>query len=57
MLGEIEMTNEEKFEGITISHKVYEQEARKRWGNQSVEQLNAKIKSLSKKEEKNLSKK
>lgn len=51
------MTNEEKFEGITISHKVYEQEARKRWGNQSVEQLNAKIKSLSKKEEKNLSKK
>lgn len=31
MLGKIRMTNEEKFEGLSFSHKTYEQEARRRW--------------------------
>ncbi|GGP08819.1 MULTISPECIES: MerR family transcriptional regulator [Oceanobacillus] len=56
MSGEIKMTNEEKFEGINFSHKAYEQEARKRWGNQSVEHLNEKIKIMSKAEQNSLSK-
>lgn len=46
--GEIQMTNEEKFEGFDFSHNPYEQEARKRWGNKAVDESNAKVEGMSK---------
>lgn len=55
MLGEIKMTNEEKFDGINFSHKSYEQEARKLWGDQSVDNINAKLERMSEVEQKSLS--
>ncbi|PHA03125.1 MerR family transcriptional regulator [Bacillus pseudomycoides] len=38
--GEIQMTNKEKFEGFDFSQNPYEQEARKRWGNEAVDKAN-----------------
>lgn len=52
MRGEIEMTNSEKFEGFDFSRNPYEQEARELWGDEAVENANAKLSSLSKDEEK-----
>lgn len=49
--GEIEMTNEEKFEGFDFSHNPYEQEARERWGEDTVDKANEKIKKMSKDEQ------
>jgi DNA-binding transcriptional MerR regulator len=40
--GEIQMTREEKFEGFDFSHNPYEEGARQRWGNNAVDQANAK---------------
>lgn len=51
--GEIEMSNKEKFEGFDFSHNPYEQEARERWGNEAVDQANAKVKNKSEEERKN----
>ncbi|OEH94561.1 MerR family transcriptional regulator [Bacillus solimangrovi] len=50
MEGEIEMTNKEKFEGIDFRHNQYEQEARKRWGDKSVDETNTKIEKMSQNE-------
>lgn len=44
--GEIHMTNKEKFVGFDFSQNPYEQEARKRWGNEAVDQSNAKLSSM-----------
>ncbi|MDN4604804.1 MerR family transcriptional regulator [Paenibacillus sp. F6_3S_P_1C] len=41
--GEIKMTAKEQFEGFNFSHNPYEQEARERWGDQSVDQANQKL--------------
>lgn len=49
--GEINMTNEEKFEGFDFSHNPYEQEARERWGDEAVDRSNAKIGKMSKREQ------
>ncbi|PID21550.1 MerR family transcriptional regulator [Sporosarcina sp. P3] len=38
--GEIQMTNQEKFEGFDFSHNPYEQEAREKWGDQAVDEAN-----------------
>ncbi|OMP68049.1 MerR family transcriptional regulator [Domibacillus epiphyticus] len=46
--GEIDLTNEEKFEGFDFSHNPFEQEARKRWDDRAVDDANKKISSLSK---------
>lgn len=46
--GEIQMTREEKFEGFDFSHNPYEEGARQRWGNNAVDQANAKLGALSK---------
>lgn len=51
MKGDVKMTQEEKFDGLNFSHNPYEQEARERWGHQSVDQANAKLEKLSKKEQ------
>src|SRR5690625_4182591 len=50
--GEINMTNQEKFSGFDFSDNPYEQEARKRWGDQAVDDSNAKIEQMSKGEKK-----
>lgn len=57
MMGEIQMTNEERFEGINFSHNQYEKEARKRWGDQPVNKINAKLERMTKDEHKGLSEK
>lgn len=41
--GEITLTNKEKFEGFDFSHNPYEEEARKRWGDQAVDEYKKKI--------------
>lgn len=38
--GEIELTDKEKFEGFDFSNNPYEDEARKRWGNEAVDRSN-----------------
>lgn len=40
--GELVMTKEEKFEGFDFSKNPYEQEARERWGDKSVDEANKK---------------
>lgn len=50
--GEIFMTNEEKFEGFDFSHNPYEKEARERWGDEVVDQSNAKLAGMSGEEQK-----
>lgn len=52
MKGEIQMSDEEKFVGFDFSHHPYEQEARKRWGDEAVDQSNAKIGNMSKEKQK-----
>ena len=44
--GEIQMSNQEKFEGFDFSHNPYEQEARERWGDQAVDEANEKAKNM-----------
>ncbi|WP_440116449.1 MerR family transcriptional regulator [Paenibacillus sp. QZ-Y1] len=53
--GAIKMTAKEQFEGFDFSQNPYEQEARQRWGDQAVDQLNHKLHSQSTKEQKDLS--
>ncbi|SDD37509.1 DNA-binding transcriptional regulator, MerR family [Paenibacillus sp. UNCCL117] len=49
--GEITMTNEEKFKGFDFSRNPYEEEARRRWGNEAVDKSNAKVAGMSKDEQ------
>ncbi|MEY8559896.1 MerR family transcriptional regulator [Jeotgalicoccus halotolerans] len=44
--GEIIMTNEEKFEGVDFSQNPYEDEAREKWGSQSVDESKQKLKKI-----------
>lgn len=44
--GEIQMSNEEKFEGFDFSHNPYEQEAREKWGDPAVDAANEKAKNM-----------
>lgn len=57
MTGEVQITNEERFEGINFRLHQYEKEARKRWGDQSVNKINAKLESMTKDEHNSLSEK
>jgi len=41
--GEIEMEDKDKFKGLNFSNNPYEQEARKRWGDDAVDQSNRKM--------------
>ncbi|OCA80846.1 MerR family transcriptional regulator [Pseudobacillus wudalianchiensis] len=56
MKGDIPMSNKEKFEGFDFSENPYEQEARERWGDQAVDESNAKLANMSKEEQSDLSK-
>lgn len=40
--GEIQMSNQEKFEGFDFRSNPYEQEARERWGDEAVDRANQK---------------
>lgn len=55
MMGDIHITNEERFEGINFKLNQYEQEARMRWGDQSVDRVNAKLKGMAIDEQQDLS--
>lgn len=44
--GEIKMSNEDKFKGVDFSENPYEQEARKRWGDDAVDRSNEKLKQM-----------
>lgn len=55
--GEIQMTNKEKFEGFDFSLSQYEQEARERWGDEAVDNTNAKITNMSQHEQDAMTKK
>ncbi|MFD3450093.1 TipAS antibiotic-recognition domain-containing protein [Microbacteriaceae bacterium 4G12] len=48
------MTHKEKFEGFDFSNNPYEQEASERWGHETVSKANAKVKNMSKDEQKQL---
>ena len=55
MAGEIQMTNEERFEGIMVRLNQFEEEARRRWGDQSIDEINIKLNRMSQDEQKDLS--
>ncbi|MFZ4452562.1 MerR family transcriptional regulator [Salibacterium aidingense] len=46
--GEITMTNEEKFQGFDFTTNPYEEEARKRWGDEAVDRSKANVEEMSK---------
>lgn len=50
--GEINMTNEEKFIGFDFNKNEYEQEAREKWGDETVEKANSRINSWTTEEKK-----
>jgi DNA-binding transcriptional MerR regulator len=41
--GEMDMSDKEKFAGFDFSSNPYEQEARRRWGDEAVDEANAKL--------------
>ncbi|OWA37923.1 MerR family transcriptional regulator [Saccharibacillus sp. O16] len=43
--GEIQMTNEQRFEGLDFTHNPYEQEARERWGDAAIDESKRKLES------------
>lgn len=49
--GGIQMSNKEKFEGFDFSHNTYEQEARERWGDKTIDKTNDTIENMSKSEQ------
>ncbi|OLP63494.1 HTH-type transcriptional activator mta [Bacillus pumilus] len=53
--GEIHMTNKERFEGMNIKFNQFEEEARRRWGKQTIDDANSKLIGLSKEEQIDLS--
>ncbi|MHA2959817.1 MerR family transcriptional regulator [Priestia megaterium] len=53
--GAIEMNEKERFKGLDFSHNPYEEEARKRWGNQRVDEANEKVQSFSPEEQQHMS--
>lgn len=55
--GEIHMTHKEKFEGFNFSQNPFEQEARERWGDETIDKSNEKLKNMSKEEQKTLEEK
>lgn len=50
--GEIQMSNKEKFEGFDFSHNPYEQEARNKWGDKTVDRANEMVKDMTNIDEK-----
>jgi DNA-binding transcriptional MerR regulator len=55
--GEYTMKHEERFQGFDFSHNPYEDEARKAWGDDVVDQANEKLDALENKQKENLSEK
>lgn len=51
--GEIAMTNKEKFQGFDFSHNPHEAEARKRWGDETVDAANERVNKMAQNEQKN----
>ncbi|UXR69082.1 MerR family transcriptional regulator [Staphylococcus sp. IVB6246] len=57
LTGGIQMTNKERFNGFSTEYNQYEQEARRRWGDDAVNETNAKLESMSKDGQQDLSEK
>lgn len=57
MKGEVRMNQKEKFNGFDFSNNPYEEEARRLWGNEAVDQSNTHIASLSEEERSDIAKK
>ncbi|WP_226569266.1 MerR family transcriptional regulator [Bacillus stratosphericus] len=53
--GEIHLTNKERFEGMNMKLNQYEEEARCRWGNHSIDDMNLKLSRLSNEEQRDVS--
>ena len=53
--GEITMTDQQKFQGFDFSSNPYEQEARKRWGDKTVEKSQKELGTMSEGEKQSLS--
>lgn len=53
--GDMPMSNKEKFQGFDFSRNPYENEVRKIWGDEAIDQTNKKINHMSKAEQKELS--
>lgn len=45
-MGEIDMTNEDKFRGFDFNDDRYKEEARKLWGNEAVDETNHRIRKM-----------
>ncbi|MEC0668016.1 MerR family transcriptional regulator [Priestia flexa] len=54
MKGEKSMTNKQRFEGFDFSENPYEEEAKKRWGNEKVNEANKKVRGMTKGEQADL---
>lgn len=54
MKGEKPMTNKQRFEGFDFSENPYEEEAKKRWGNEKVNEANKKVRGMTKGEQADL---
>ncbi len=54
MKGEKSMTNKQRFEGFDFSENPYEEEAKKRWGNEKVSEANKKVGGMTKDEQADL---
>lgn len=57
MRGEITMSKQEKFKGFDFSHNPYEEEARRRWGDNAVDKSNARLEKMTDAERTNLQEK
>ncbi|PCK20125.1 MerR family transcriptional regulator [Bacillus pumilus] len=55
MAGETQFTNKERFKLMNMKLNQYEEEARRSWGNQAIDEVNSKLKCLSKEEQIDLS--
>ena len=49
--GEVQMSNQEKFEGFDFSHNPYAQEAREIWGDAAVDEANEQTKQMNSQDE------
>ncbi|UXR77809.1 MULTISPECIES: MerR family transcriptional regulator [unclassified Staphylococcus] len=57
MIGGSQMTNKERFYGLNMQFNPYEEEARRRWGDEAVNETNAKLSSMSKDKQQDVSEK
>ena len=55
LIGETKFTYKERFQIMNMKLNQFEEEARRRWGNQTIDEVSSKLKDLSKEEQIDLS--